>query len=183
MAPSFALYRRDSSDSSVTVDLTIVLLVLLILSILSVGALWFLRRKHRAREASLLSTHGHADGTLATPAYKGHRRLSGISISKDASYASKKHSPPSFVDVEKQEFMSSTSPPPPVEKLPQICITFPEEVDKAGKRLSGRSVLIHVDDKGGIGMEPMQNEHLPPYESGRFVSLDLDRIGGLKEKN
>jgi hypothetical protein len=36
-----------------------------------------------------------------------------------------------------------------------------------------------------VGLEPVQ-DNLPPYQrdsSDRFDSLDLDRIGGLKEKD
>lgn len=51
---------------------------------------------------------------------------------------------------------------------------------------SGRVVKVFVDDKGGLGMEPVNSEDgLPPYvanEGSRFVSLDLERMGGLKER-
>jgi len=67
--------------------------------------------------------------------------------------------------------------------VPEIRITFPEEVDTEGKRQSGRVVVVHVGDTS-LGMEPHSND-LPAYqvsESDRFHSLDLERIGGLKEK-
>lgn len=69
--------------------------------------------------------------------------------------------------------------------LPEIRITFPEEQDEAGKRKSGRVVVVRISDNGGIGLEPYNDEHLPPYQRSdmdRFQSLDLDRMGGLKEK-
>lgn len=178
------LYRRDGG-SNVTVDLIVVLLVLIIVSIGCVGALWFLRRIRRRREsAGLLPMHNdNMDEKLTMPKKKGHRRLSGITISTGAPLVSDRRSSSKFVDEEKQQFIASTSPPPSAGNVPQIRITFPDETDTAGKRQSGRSVLIHVDDKGGIGMEPVhEDESLPPYEAGRFVSLDLDRMGGLKEK-
>ena len=77
---------------------------------------------------------------------------------------------------------NSNSPPP--SPIPEIRITFPEEVDEQGKRQSGRVVVVRVGEHS-VGLEPV-NEKLPPYqqyESERFQSLDLDRIGGLKEKD
>ena len=72
---------------------------------------------------------------------------------------------------------------PPGSPIPEIRITFPEEVDEAGRRKSGRVVVVRVGDHS-VGLEPVQDT-LPPYqqnESDRFHSLDLDRMGGLKEK-
>ncbi|GAM86076.1 hypothetical protein ANO11243_040860 [Dothideomycetidae sp. 11243] len=67
--------------------------------------------------------------------------------------------------------------------VPEIRITLPEEMDHTGNRRSGRVVVVHVGEST-VGYEPY-DEKLPPYqhsESERFQSLDLDRIGGLKEK-
>ena len=68
--------------------------------------------------------------------------------------------------------------------MPEIRITFPEEEDEAGKSKSGRVVVVRISETGGLGLEPCNNEHLPPYQQSddeRFQSLDLDRMGGLKE--
>ena len=68
--------------------------------------------------------------------------------------------------------------------LPEIRITFPDEEDSNEKSQSGRVVVVKISDKGGVGLEPVNDGHLPPYQkSGTeyFQSLDLDRIGGLKE--
>lgn len=76
---------------------------------------------------------------------------------------------------------TSSGPPSPV---PEIRITFPEEEDNDGKRRSGRVVVVRISETGGVGLEPYHDEHLPPYvkdDAERFQSLDLDRIGGLKE--
>ena len=74
---------------------------------------------------------------------------------------------------------------PPASPVPEIRITFPEEEeDSSGKRKSGRVVVVRISDNGGVGLEPYQ-ECLPPYQSGesdRFQSLDLERMGGLREK-
>jgi len=84
---------------------------------------------------------------------------------------------------EKQTLMDNPSSPP-VSPIPEIRITFPEEEDEAGKRKSGRVVVVRVGETG-VGLEPYQEDDLPPYqnsEAGRFQSLDLERMGGLKEK-
>ena len=84
---------------------------------------------------------------------------------------------------EKKELMANSSSPP-ASPVPEIRITFPYEVDASGKRQSGRVVVVRVGEHS-VGMEPLQ-EDLPPYQrdaSDRFDSLDLDRIGGLKEKD
>ena len=79
----------------------------------------------------------------------------------------------------------SSRPSSPSSPLPEIRITFPEEEDDAGKRKSGRVVVVRISENGGVGLEPYNDDHLPPYQKSdaeRFQSLDLDRIGGLKEK-
>ena len=183
MAPiTHTFHRRDFSNKT-TIGLLTTFLVLIIVSIACVGALWFLRRTRRARQAAGLIPFEDDNDKLSTPKKRGHRRASGISIASTMSFSSEKRKSGSkFVDEEKQEFLRNTTPPPS-GGLPQIRITFPEETDEDGKKQSGRVVVLHVDDKGGVGMEPLpEGEQLPPYEQDRFVSLDLERIGGLKEK-
>lgn len=78
-----------------------------------------------------------------------------------------------------------SSPPLSPENVPEIRITFPDEHDEAGRRKSGRVVVVRVGETG-VGLEPLPEEQLPAYEKevgGRFHSIDMDRIGGLKEKN
>lgn len=82
--------------------------------------------------------------------------------------------------------MISGAASPPQSPIPEIRITFPEEEDGLGKRKSGRVVVVRISEAGGVGLEPYHDddEHLPPYQTvkdGKFESLDLDRIGGLKE--
>ena len=79
--------------------------------------------------------------------------------------------------------LASSDPLPTQNSLPEIRITFPEETDLSGGRQSGRTVIVHVGDST-VGFAPY-DEKLPAYqqsETDRFQSLDLDRIGGLKEK-
>jgi hypothetical protein len=90
---------------------------------------------------------------------------------------------PAYVAQEKQNLMDNSFSPPG-SPIPEIRITFPEEVDEGGKRKSGRVVVVRVGEHT-VGMEPVTSENLPPYqqsENDRFQSLDLERMGGLKEK-
>jgi len=52
----------------------------------------------------------------------------------------------------------------------------------------GQPACAWVGADAAVGLEPVADDHeqLPPYqqaEGGRFQSLDLERIGGLKEKS
>ena len=78
----------------------------------------------------------------------------------------------------------SSQPNSPASPVPEIRITFPEEEDEAGKSKSGRVVIVRISETGGVGLEPCSDERLPAYQQSdaeRFQSLDLDRMGGLKE--
>jgi hypothetical protein len=89
-----------------------------------------------------------------------------------------------YVNSEKQTLVDNSSSPPP-SPVPEIRITFPEE-DDAGKRKSERVVVVRISETGSVGMEPCTDDNLPPYRQtdvDRFHSLDLERIGGLKEKS
>lgn len=88
----------------------------------------------------------------------------------------------SVLVLQERSLLNDESTAPPSSTLPEIRITFPEEVDSAGKRQSGRVVVVHVGDTG-MGMEPCM-EKLPSYRQsgGRFEEIDLERIGGLNEK-
>jgi hypothetical protein len=157
----------DSKDSlnSGTVTLVASLLVLVLLGLILIGGLFFLRNLRRVRKESELP--------LYEKKTSNHRRLTITAQGRDSIY----------VYHEKQELMANSSSPPP-SPIPEIRITFPEEVDESGKRQSGRVVVVRVGEHS-VGLEPLQEE-LPPYQrdaSDRFDSLDLDRIGGLTEKN
>nr|KMM71443.1 hypothetical protein CPAG_07750 [Coccidioides posadasii RMSCC 3488] len=88
-----------------------------------------------------------------------------------------------YVIDEKRNLVENSSSPPS-SPVPEIRITFPEEEDTNGTRRPGSVVVVRIGEKGGIGLEPY-TESLPPYQansSDRFQSLDLDRMGGLKDK-
>lgn len=168
------LVARHSDHSGVgalsptALDLLITLLALLFVAILLTGGLLWLRRKRQSKTRHELPFH---NGQVSS----NHRRLT---ISTSA--------PPnteSLLVYEKRSLMENSSSPPD-SPVPEIRITFPEEEDEAGRRKSGRVVVVRISDGGGVGLEPFQEE-LPPYqanEPGRFHSLDIERLGGLKEK-
>ncbi|KAJ5139310.1 uncharacterized protein N7515_004158 [Penicillium bovifimosum] len=161
--------RNDDDNgglSNAMIDLLIALLVLVLLSLALVGGLLVLRRKRQSRKQNLLPVHNGE-----SPVNK--RRLT-ISTNKSDSVV---------VYDEKRSLMANSDSPPP-SPVPEIRITFPEEEDASGKRTSGRMVIVRISDAGSVGLEPC-HEELPPYQTtdtGRFQSLDIDRMGGLKEK-
>lgn len=183
MAPNFInLVTRDHNDSNDHQDagmnhtifsLLVALLALLGTAILLVGGLWLLRKRRNARK------------NLSELPLHNEKRLSSASIASNHSNHRRNMKRPSasiHVYHEKQNLIDN-SDSPPTSPVPEIRITFPDETDSSGKRQSGRVVVVHVGDKN-VGLEPV-NEDLPAYqksEDGRFQSLDLDRIGGLTEK-
>ncbi|KAF2854917.1 hypothetical protein T440DRAFT_464246 [Plenodomus tracheiphilus IPT5] len=155
----------DNGLSTTHVALIISLLMLVLLGMGLIGALFFLRSMRRARKQA-------QDAQL--PEYtESPSRRSHLTISTDRK---------SVVVYSEKEGLMATTPTSPV---PEIRITFPDEVDEAGKPQSGRVVVVRVGEHS-VGLEPVNEDQLPPYQrdpSDRFDSLDLDRIGGLKEKN
>jgi hypothetical protein len=158
---------RDGTSTGMTptmLNLLIALVVLVATVIVLVGGLLLLRHVRRTRKAK---------GELL-PSYNEKPSKNSRSLTIDT---------PAYVAAEKQSLIDNSSSPPP-SPVPEIHITFPEEVDEAGKRKSGRVVVVRVGETS-VGLEPV-NENLPPYQStysDRFQSLDLDRMGGLKEKD
>jgi hypothetical protein len=70
--------------------------------------------------------------------------------------------------------------------VPQIRVTFPDDDEHTGQPRPGRVVVVHVTDTGSVGMSPLQSGPAPPYQQAdaeRFQSLDLERMGGLREKD
>lgn len=160
----------DDGLSPEIVDLLIALLVLLFVALLLIGGLLLLRRKRRSRKQPELPFH---NGQVSS----NHRRFT-VSASAPAKTESV------LVYDEKRALMENSSSPPD-SPVPEIRITFPEEEDDGGRRKSGRMVVVRISEGGGVGLEPCQDEPLPPYqasETDRFHSLDIERMGGLKEK-
>ncbi|KAI9709080.1 MAG: hypothetical protein M1820_003526 [Bogoriella megaspora] len=168
------LLVRDESNPGSSSDptmnyLLITLLIIVLLGFVLMGALYFLKK----RRDSIKDVEEALPAYSEKPAQRGsHHRHSALMSSK--------HPEPIYVIHEKQDLLSNSSSPPQ-SPVPEIRITFPEEVDDAGKRQSGKVVVVRVGENG-VGLEPV-SEIPPPYQQdGRFQSLDLDRIGGLKEK-
>ncbi|EXJ72186.1 uncharacterized protein A1O5_04690 [Cladophialophora psammophila CBS 110553] len=169
------LQRRgesDFTDGGPTYSmghLLFVFFTLLLMASLCSLALYFLRRRRLARErAALLPIHQQSL----------HHRSPSISH-----FGHQDKNESIFVYDEKMNLIHNSSSPPSAA-VPEIHITFPDEEGKTGLQ-KGRVVVVHITDSGSVGMEPLNQETLPPYqkEDGeRFQSLDLERIGGLKEK-
>jgi hypothetical protein len=156
--------------TSTHLALLVTLLMIVILGMLCIGGLMFLRSIRRARQQ-----HGDVE---QLPAYeKRQSTLNRLTITA-MPYKGRESV---VVYSEKHNLMDS----PPASPVPEIRITFPDEVDEAGKQQSGRVVIVRVGDHS-VGLEPVNNDDLPPYQrdsSDRFDSLDLDRMGGLKDKD
>lgn len=166
----FARNHEDTEISQTIINLLIALLVLLVLSICMCGALLFIRHRRRARKSHALPMYNEKRESGSTIA-SYHRRTSG------------KPSDSIYVLQEKQNLLENSDEPPRGNNIPEIRLTFPEEYDADGKRTSGRCVVVRVSESG-VGLEPVQDK-LPAYkqsEGERFQSLDLDRVGGLTEK-
>jgi hypothetical protein len=169
----FAILRRNADQqqpaSHTMVTLLVVLLVLLIVMLGLVATLLCMRQRRRAaRRQQLLPMYD--EKRLSTSTTSSHRR---VMVRPSESI---------YVYQEKQSLIANSSNPPSLSsELPEIRITFPEEYDEAGKRQSGRVVVVRVGETS-YGLEPASDD-LPAYGEGeRFQSLDLDRIGGLVEK-
>jgi hypothetical protein len=88
----------------------------------------------------------------------------------------------SFVEREKELFYADTYGPPS-SPPPAIHLTLPEEHED-GTKSDARVVVVSIGPHGEIGLSPLEQEQLPAYqevESERMQSLDVERMGGLKE--
>lgn len=180
------LVSRDAAAQTSSLDptmakLLIAVLILVFIAISAVGGLMILRSVRRARRNSDCLPLFNEKSASYCSKRSNHRRLT-ISTTP---LGSDKKGQSVYVIQEKKSLMDSSTSPPP-SPIPEIRITFPDEVDQAGKRQSGRVVVVRVGEHS-VGLEPVQEkEDLPPYmrnESSReFQSLDLERMGGLKEK-
>lgn len=170
------LPKRDSTGMSTTmIDLLITLLVLVFVSLCLTAALFGVRkiRRSKAIARQQLPTHN------ASGARPNHRRLTVTATPYGRNSAV-------YVHYDEKSSMMSNPASPPLSPVPEIRITFPDEHDEAGRPKSGRVVVVRVGDNGVQGLEPVHDEQLPAYQKetgGRFASVDLDRVGGLKEKN
>lgn len=161
--------RDDTSvDGSTTARLVIALVALAVFGLLLTGVLFILRAVRRKKTPSdeLTGFGGEEKDS--------YRRLT-IDVQSQKS---------SFIVQEKLNLIENSDSPPP-SPLPEIRITFPDEVDRHGRPRpqSGRVVVVRMGENNVYGLEPL-NDPAPPYlqDGQRMQSLDLNRMGGLKEK-
>lgn len=158
------------------INLLLLVLGLVFLALLAVSC-FFLLRRHRRRqqpaEKEVLPTYSEVKGqnhhglTIETT-HNG--RSSTIYIGRDG----------------QPMLANPNSPPHSPDNVPEIHITFPDEHDDQGRPRSGRVLVVRVGDNASVGLEPVQEEQLPAYEKeakSGFYSVDMDQIGGLKEKD
>lgn len=156
----------NTSMSSTTLNLLIALLVLLFVALLCCATLMIIRRVRTRRAIARQSLPQYNE----LPSSPYNKRLTINVYDEKASILSNPSSPP-------------LSP----NGVPEIRITFPDEQDETtGRRKSGRVLVVRVGETG-IGLEPMgDEEQLPAYQKEgdreSFQDVDMDRIGGLKEK-
>lgn len=170
------LLSRDSPNDStvvapVTVDLLLALLVLVLVMLLAGIILVLVRRRRRLQRTQLLS--------LGIDTRKSkHRRHNATTVHTWEHPINSN----SWLHREKQDFNNTTSGLSPTSPVPEIRITFPEEFDEAGKRTSGRVVVVHVGEQD-VGLEPMPVD-LPSYQvdsAQRSSSLDMATMGGSRD--
>jgi len=93
----------------------------------------------------------------------------------------------------RDEKSSPSTPITPKLCVPEIRITFPEEEGADGKRKSGRVVVVQVGEAGAafvrdvvVHDSDVHEDGLPSYKNlskkSEFDSVDLDKVGGLKDK-
>jgi hypothetical protein len=169
---------RDASNtttmSNSMIDLLIALMVLVFVALLLIGALYIVRKIRRNRAVARQQLPQYNEPI------KGHQRRLTITTTPYGRGSS------IYVYDEKSSMIDTPTTPLSPDNVPEIRITFPDEQDESGKRKSGRVVVVRVGETS-VGLEPLkEDEQLPAYEkeSGeRFHSIDMERIGGLKEKS
>ncbi|CEI38738.1 hypothetical protein FVEN_g4716 [Fusarium venenatum] len=172
----------NGSDDSM-INLMLGLLGLVFLGLILVAILFLFRRARLQKQAAAIKSE--EDGLPSyydsdSKRFPNHR---GLTIETT-------HNGRSSVFVINQDgrpmLANPNSPPYSPDNVPEIHITFPDEQDDQGRQQNGRVLVVRVGDNSAVGLEPMNDEQLPAYEKeakGQFYSIDMDQIGGLKEKD
>ncbi|CAJ2507034.1 Uu.00g082200.m01.CDS01 [Anthostomella pinea] len=169
-----AVGRREVGDTNTIIDLMVTFLGIAFFALVLVALLVVLRRarhQRRQREQTLPQyndiKHDDDHNTRRLTIQTGDCRQSILVV----------NGRPMLADP--------ASPPHSPTNIPEIHITFPDEHDEHGRQKNGRVLIVRVGEKS-VGLEPLQDEQLPAYEKeskGGFYSIDMDHIGGLKEKD
>ncbi|KAL2262195.1 hypothetical protein VTK26DRAFT_2185 [Humicola hyalothermophila] len=166
---------QQASDNSSVINLLIALLVLVFFGLVTFALFVYLRRVRRKRQLQTETLPQYEDVKRTG----NHRRLTistGQANGRSSVIVVNNGGQPMLANPQ--------SPPHSPDNVPEIHITFPDEQDEQGRRKSGRVVVVRVGDTT-VGLEPLHDEQLPAYEkesSGQFYAIDIDKIGGLKEK-
>jgi len=165
----------EGSDNSRTITLLIALLVVVFFGLVAFALLVLFRRMRRQKQMrgemlpqyhDVKRTVNHRGLTIQTGGPNG--RSSVIVVGQKGT--------PMLANPQ--------SPPHSPDNVPEIHITFPDEQDDQGRPMSGRVVVVRVGETS-VGLEPLNDEQLPAYEKEsktQFYAIDMDKIGGLKEK-
>jgi hypothetical protein len=164
---------EEKDNNKMTVNILIALLVLVFVGLVAFALLVLLRRKRRQRQMMNETLPQYHDVKRTG----NHRRLTIQTGNGRSSVI--------VVDNNGQPMLANPqSPPHSPDNVPEIHITFPDEQDDQGRPKSGRVVVVRVGETS-VGLEPLDDEQLPAYEKEsktQFYSIDMDKIGGLKEK-
>lgn len=177
MIISRGLDGDDDGDNSRIINLLIIVLSLVFFALILFGLLILIRRARRRQRMRADSLPRYEDVKRSG----NHRQLTiqtqnGSKIGRSSVII--------FKDGEPM-LANPHSPPHSPDNVPEIHITFPDEQDESGRPKSGRVVVVRVGDTS-VGLEPLDDEQLPAYEkesSSKFYAIDMDQIGGLKEKD
>ncbi|KAJ1335557.1 hypothetical protein MN608_02296 [Microdochium nivale] len=170
------LGRRDLSmeDSDATLNMMIAFFGIAFFTLCLASSLVMLRRIRIQRQLI-------AQGGL--PQYQDLEHQQVRNINRLNIHTSDGHS--SVLLINGRPMLSDpSSPPHSPNNVPEIHITFPDEHDAQGRQQHGRVVVVRVGDTS-IGLEPYKEEQLPAYQkenAGDFYSIDMNQIGGLREK-
>ncbi|TPX15555.1 uncharacterized protein E0L32_004253 [Thyridium curvatum] len=161
----------DGSNPETLINVMIALLSLVFFGFVLAAILVLLRRMRRRKQMQSEVLPQYSDVKRSG----NHRRLT-------IQTQNGRHSVVVFKDGQPM-LANPSSPPHSPDNVPEIHITFPDEHDEHGHSKSGRVVVVRVGDTT-VGMEPLE-EQLPAYEKeskSQFYSIDIEKIGGLKEK-
>jgi len=158
------LRRSDDSEMNSTIVHLLTALVVLSSVGMILGGILFILRRIRKKRSPTLPTHTRNHSlAITTIPFTSNKRASWFSSEKRN---------------------SGSQPGTPTSPVPEIRITFPEEEGADGKKRASRVVVVQVGEAGAAFVRDIEPDNLPPYQKkGDFASVDLNKVGGLKEKD